>query len=464
MVDSRFMKTVERARAAAGLILALLMAIESLHAQEPHTLRYGFQPGRVYQYQIEMGFTFTAGETRNQETIRGVEALVVVERNADTITILPVEFGFRLTDYLVHGEDLATHAARDHGRGDPFFGTPLRYEAPSDVAPNPFLGRLAARFSETGAAPPEAMVPRFWGVLTPLGEWLQNYFPVMAYPWALLPIEEASVGQSWELPFPGMPDTFRYVYDGHEAGDIPCDVILGSIDVGGQAAAQWGSPEGVEVRSTLCLATEGGFPVIEEVRAKRIGEIGESEQSIRAVLVGHEQLDEESLEVVRQAARGTPPEVRPAESDSLEGLLDRPAPELEIRDAVGSSRHLSDFVGRVVVMHFWVPWLSISAQTLVTLLDVSKEFAPEDVEMLPIVTEDEASRRLEIAAVILEEIDPSAPVLRPNEEDLAAYHANSIVPVTVIVDREGIIRAAFAGYLPSDVLRGSIREILDGNS
>lgn len=446
-------------RVAAVIALPLLITAGSLRAQELRALRYGIQPGDVYQYSIEMSSTFTGGETRNHETIRGVEMLFVVGRDAGTITLLPLPFGFRLTDYLVHGEGLEAHGGRSHGRGDPFFGAPLRTEEPSRGIPNPFLGAVVVRFSEIGAASPEEMLPRFWGVLTPLGEWLQNYFPITAYPWTRLPEEPVITGQSWHLPFPGTPDTIRYTYVGRESGEVPCDVIQGSINVSGQTAGQWGSPEGVEIRSTLCLATDGGFPVTEEVRVRQpLGTVGKSEQSIRAVLVGRRGLDEETLMALREAPRETS-SIHSTEPRPLSVLVGQPAPDLELRDATGSSRRLSDFAGRVVVVHFWVPWLSLSAQTLAGLRDLHSEFDLEDVEVLAVVTQGEAMRRLGVAPTVLEQIAPSLPLLRPAEAaDLAAFHANEVAPVTVIVDREGIIRKAFVGPLGTERLRTWIRE------
>lgn len=446
-------------RVAADTALLLMITISCVRAQESRALRYGIQPGEVYQYRIEMSSTFTGGETRNRVTIRGVETLVVVERDAGTITLLPLPFGFRLTDYLVHGEGLEAYGARSHGRGDPFFGAPLRTEEPSRGIPNPFLGTVVVQFSEIGAASSEAMLPRFWGVLAPLGEWLQNYFPMTAYPWTRLPEEPVTAGQSWDLPFPGTLDTVRYTYGGRESGEIPCDVIQGSIKVSGQTAGRWGSPEGVEISSTLCLATDGGFPVTEEVRVSQpLGTVGKSEQSIRAVLIGRRGFDEETLQALRDAARD-PASVRSTEPGPLRPLVGQPAPDLELRDATGSFRLLSDFAGRVVVVHFWVPWLSLSAQTLAGLRDVGSEFDSEDVELLAVVTQGEAMRGLGVAPSVLEEIDPSLPLLRPAETaDLAAFHANEVAPVTVIVDRKGIVRKTFVGTLGKESLRAWLRE------
>jgi hypothetical protein len=214
------------------------------------------------------------------------------------------------------------------------------------------------------------------------------------------------------------------------------------------------------VRSALCLAAEGGFPVTEEVRSRQpVGETGLSEQWLRAVLIDQGRLDEDALEVVRGAASHGPPEARPAGTDPLADMVGRPAPALELHDATGSTRRLSDSAGHVVVVHFWAPWLSLSTQTLASLRDLRPELDAGDIELLPVVAEEDATRLLGVARAVLEEIDPSAPFLAPDPAGLAGFHANEFLPVTAIVNREGVVRKVFVGSTGTAALRDSIRDI-----
>ena len=457
MVRSSFMS------AACGVLL-LPITIGILQAQESHTLRYGYEPGDVYHYRIEMRWTRTDAESRDQVTLRGLETQVVSARDVDTITILPLVSGLRFTELALAGLELDAMGDTLRGEEGPFFGPSVSLEPSGGVPANLHLGKVSARFSDIGIVRDEAMFSRFWSVLIPIGDWVYHFAPMVAVPWTSLPAEAARVGSTWDYTLTGAPDTFRYeLAESRESSGIACELLRGSLDIDPELSAEWEAPDGTEIRTELCLATAGGYPVTEEVRVEQsLGEFGQNEQLLQTVLVARGRLDAEALRVVRGAADSTFPALQRVPDEVVSDLLDEPAPELELTDQVGTSRRLSDFAGRVAAVHFWTPWSGVSTQTLVGLLDLDADFPPEDVVVLPVIAEDEASRRLGIAALVLQEMDSSVAAYRPNLAHLAAFHADAVVPVTLIIDREGIVRKAFLGYTGRERLKASIREVLEG--
>jgi len=449
---------------AACVVFVLPLAIGVLQAQEPHTLRYGFQPGDVYHYQIEMRWTVARPESRDQVTLRGLETHVVTARDADTITVLTLVSGLRLTEFAFAGLELDAIGDTLRGQEDPFFGPSVSLEPSGGVPANLLLGKVSVRFSEIGAMPHEAKFSRFWSVLVPIGGFMYHFAPMVAVPWTLLPVETTRVGSTWDYALAGAPDTFHYVFaESREVDGIACELLRGSLDIDPAQSAVWEAPDGTKIRTAVCLATAGGYPVTEEVRVEQsLGEFGQNEQHLQTVLVVRERLDEEALRVVRDAADSTFPSLPVVPDEVLSDLLDQAAPELQLTDESGTSLRLSDFAGRVAAVHFWTPWSGVSTQTLVGLLDLDADFSPEDVVVIPVIAEDDASRRLGIAALVLQEIDSSVPGYRPNLAHLAAFHADAVVPVTLIIDREGIVRKTFLGYTGKETLRASIREVLEG--
>lgn len=448
--------------AMARILIGSLVVAGAVQAQEARVLRYGFQPGEVLHYGIEMSNAFTAGETRNHETIRGIETLVVTERDEQSITILPLASGLRLAELSVHGQDLEAYGRAHREWPDPFFGTGLQFETPPSVPPLIPLGKVVVRFSATGDAPPEAMMPRFFSLLALLGEYLQNYMTTVAHPWVLLPNRAVAVDDTWFHTLPGASDSFHYVYHGpEEEAGIPCDRIRGTLAIPPDISSSWGASEGTAIETTLCLARDGGFPVSEAFHSRSLGEDSELVQSVRATLLGRERLDEAALGIVRETADTTFPALGEPGPEEFEDLIDRPHPALEMRDSEDSSRRLSDFAGRVVVVHFWTPWSSQSAQSLTAFAAVRADFAPSDVALVAIIVEDEASRLLGLSSLILEQMDDAVIGYQVAPAELAAFHANAIVPVTVIVDREGIVRKAYAGYVGRGELQTAVGAIVD---
>ena len=442
-----------------GVLLAGVLVADVGIGQEARTLRYGFQAGEVYHYDVEFGMTFEAGETQNRETIRGVESLIVLDRDDDSITILPVASGLRVVELSIHGTDLEAYAESHREWTEPFFGTGVSIEPLPDLPPHVFLGKLVARIRDTGHAPVEEMVPRFWSLLIPIGEWLQNHVTAAAYPWPVLPADAVVAGEEWDFTIPGGSDTFHFSYAGPEAGDVPCDLVHGALDVSPEISASWGATEGIEIRTSLCLAREGQYPVREELRAsQRLGD-GDDEQWIRTVLIGRHRLDGQAIEIVRLAADTAFPAIGQPDPHALESLVGSPAPPLALERADGSATTLADFRGRVAVVHFWAPWASQSSQTLSALLAPGAGVERESVAIMPVVVEDEASRLLGLARVVLAGIDSTAVAYRPAAADLSAYRANEILPVTILIDGDGVVRRAFIGAVGARELREGIEAL-----
>jgi hypothetical protein len=451
-MSSRFLLT-------AALIPSLLAAATS-RAQDARTLRFDFQPGEVYHYDVEFGMTFVAGETRNAETIRGVETLVVVEREDDTVTLLPVASGLRVADMSIHGEGLEAYADGHRQWTEPFFGTGLLFETAPDVPAHAFLGKLVARVDDMGRAPVEWMVPRFWSLLIPIGEWMQNYVTAAGYPWPILPTEAVMTGQEWDLTFPGWPDTFHFSYEGPDAtGELLCELVRGELHVAPETSSDWGATKGVDIRTTLCLAHEG-FPVREGFQASQVIGDGQNEQWIRAELVGRLRLDDSALETVRQAADTAFATLGEPDPETLQDLVGKSAPPLELAGPDGGTQDLSELTAQVTVVHFWAPWSSQSSQTLSGLLALRADFEPAELALLPVMVEDEASRLLGLSDVVLARMDSTALGYRPAINDLPAYHANGLMPVTLILDEQRIVRKAYTGYVGRTELHDAIRDLL----
>jgi hypothetical protein len=289
---------------------------------------------------------------------------------------------------------------------------------------------------------------------------MQNYAAAASYPWPILPTEAVMTGQEWGLTFPGWPDTFQFSYEGPDAtGELPCELVRGALHVAPEISSDWGSTEGVDIRTTLCLAHEG-FPVREAFQASQeIGD-GQNEQWIRAELVGRHRLDDPALEIVRQAADTAFATIGEPDPDALQELVGKPAPPLELAGPDGGTKDLSELTAQVTVAHFWAPWSSQSSQTLSGLLALQADFGPEELALLPVMVEDEASSLLGLSDVALARMDSTAVGYRPALDDLPAYHANEIMPVTVILDEQRIVRKAYTGYVGRTELQDAIRDIL----
>jgi hypothetical protein len=113
------------------------------------------------------------------------------------------------------------------------------------------------------------------------------------------------------------------------------------------------------------------------------------------------------------------------------------------------------------VAHFWAPWSSQGAQTLAAARAAT---GSSDVALVPVLVEDEAAHLLGLGSVVLPQMDASLIGYHTDPDGIAAFHANAIMPVTVVLDREGIVRQAYAGYVGESELEAAVAELVAGST
>jgi peroxiredoxin len=106
-----------------------------------------------------------------------------------------------------------------------------------------------------------------------------------------------------------------------------------------------------------------------------------------------------------------------------------PAPEFTLPDAYGTPFALSDYRGKVVLLNFWAPWC-FSCQSEMSAFEDLRNYFPRD--------------KFEVLAVtVLEGRDRETgekhgyPVLLDVDKAVAERYQVGILPVTLIIDKEG---------------------------
>lgn len=126
--------------------------------------------------------------------------------------------------------------------------------------------------------------------------------------------------------------------------------------------------------------------------------------------------------------------VRPAATDDLQGL-DR-APDFALADTYGDKVRLSDFRGKIVVLHFWAEWCASCKVDLAYFQRAWETFGRQDVVVLGLAY---ASGGRDDVAKFLDDLEITFPTVICDEDTRAAYDVASL-PTNFIVDRDGNIR------------------------
>ncbi len=126
---------------------------------------------------------------------------------------------------------------------------------------------------------------------------------------------------------------------------------------------------------------------------------------------------------------------------SLEGQV---APDFVLRSATGENLRLSEYRGDVVLINFWATWCGPCRQEMPLLDDLYGRYQRVGFNLLG-VNIDEDSRR---AMQMVQELGVNFPVLFDENKEVSKLYEVEAMPVTILVDREGIVRHVHHGYKP----------------
>ncbi len=132
----------------------------------------------------------------------------------------------------------------------------------------------------------------------------------------------------------------------------------------------------------------------------------------------------------------------------LEQLIGRPAPELNIgpwheqKDTSGNvldaGKTLEDMKGSIVVIDFWGTWCPPCRRAIPHTAEVAREFADQGVEFIGVSN----TRGSEKMGTLADELGMSFPTAADLDDKTAKAFRVQWWPFYVLIDREGIVRAA----------------------
>jgi thiol-disulfide isomerase/thioredoxin len=140
-------------------------------------------------------------------------------------------------------------------------------------------------------------------------------------------------------------------------------------------------------------------------------------------------------------------------------IVGQPAPDFALRSMKGSPVRLSEHLGEVVVINFWATWCGPCRQEMPLLDALYGKYRRAGLILLSVNIDEAAGPAIEMAQTL----KVSYPVLFDTRKEVSRAYDVSAMPVTVLVDRAGVVRYVSEGYKPGYEKRYTekLRELLN---
>ena len=141
---------------------------------------------------------------------------------------------------------------------------------------------------------------------------------------------------------------------------------------------------------------------------------------------------------------------------AADNLLNKNAPEFAIRDLDGRTVNLAAFRGKVVLLNFWATWCAPCQVEMPVFAAWQRQYAPRGFQVIGISMDDDPAP----ARHLVERLKLKYTVGMGDERLGARYGGVLGLPLTFLIDRNGVVRARFQGETDVKVIEIRVRALL----
>ena len=139
-------------------------------------------------------------------------------------------------------------------------------------------------------------------------------------------------------------------------------------------------------------------------------------------------------------------------------LVGSPAPDFALRSTNKENIRLSEHLGEVVLINFWATWCGPCRQQMPLLDALYSKYQRAGLVLLGINIDEDRDDAIEMAQTL----KVGYPILFDDRKDVSRAYQPDSMPLTVIIDREGVVRYVSEGFRPGYETRYTekLRELL----
>ncbi|WP_420240035.1 TlpA family protein disulfide reductase [Telmatobacter bradus] len=135
-------------------------------------------------------------------------------------------------------------------------------------------------------------------------------------------------------------------------------------------------------------------------------------------------------------------------------------PDFERSDLHGNRVRVSVLRGHVVLLNFWATWCAPCQQEMPVFVEWQKKYAGQGLQILGVSMDDDDRLVRKLAT----RLQINYPLMMADKNLLDSYGEILGLPVTLLVDRKGVIRARFEGETHPTEIEKQLRQLLAESS
>ncbi|HET6512670.1 MAG TPA: TlpA disulfide reductase family protein [Candidatus Kapabacteria bacterium] len=138
-----------------------------------------------------------------------------------------------------------------------------------------------------------------------------------------------------------------------------------------------------------------------------------------------------------------------------------PAPDFTLQDLNGQEVRLSDFKGKVVVLNFWATWCPPCRKEIPDFNELQAQYGERGVQFIGVALDEEGLTKVKKWT----STNPvNYPVVIADATIKKAYGEMNAIPVTLLIDRQGMIRTKYIGMRQKAIVESMIAPLLSERS
>ncbi len=130
---------------------------------------------------------------------------------------------------------------------------------------------------------------------------------------------------------------------------------------------------------------------------------------------------------------------------------------LVLKDLNGQTIRLSNYKGRVVLINFWVTWCAPCRAEIPELIKLQRRYRRKGLRIIGVTYPPQSTREVKS---FRHRMKMNYSIAIGTKETKSLFTNSQALPVTVVIDRDGLVRAVIEGILYPDEFDQKIKTLL----